>query len=766
MTDTTTTQSAGPGERIAYRTCPLCEAGCGLEITVKPGATGEEVSRIRGDLADVFSHGFICPKGSALKQLHEDPDRLRKPLVKRNGRHVEVEWDEAWAEVAGRLQDVIERRGREALGVYLGNPGAHSLSAMLYNRMLLQGLGTRRRFSASTVDQMPKQVAAGYMFGTGVSVAVPDLDRTDYLLMLGANPFASNGSLCTAPDFPGRIKAIRERGGTVVVVDPRRTRTVEEADRWLAIAPSTDGLFLMAIVNVLFAEGLVSVTDRLKPLLAGLDTVEELCRQFSPESVATATGLTAEDITRVAREIAAAPTAVVYGRIGTTTNEFGTTTSWLVDVVNILTGNLDEPGGAMFTRPVLGNPTTRGAGGKGSGFRIGRGGGRTIVSGYPEVMGEYPAAALAEEINEAGDESIAALITVAGNPVLSTPHSRQLTDALDRLELMISVDMYLNETTRHADVILPVPSQLQRDHYDVLLLQFAIRNVANYSTAVLPLDDGQPDEWEILAKLGAIAQGFGPDVDPSIVDDGAIEGLVRHSVADPTSPIHGRDADEIRSTLDSNQRRGPARMLDFMLQTGPHGAAFGSNPGGASLDLLLANPHGVDFGALEPRLPEALRTRSGAIEMAPAELVADVDRLLDFVESARDRGMVLIGRRHLKSNNSWMHNVRVLTKGSMSCSLMIHPDDAADLGLTDGASATVTSRVGAVTVPIEITDDIRPGVVSLPHGWGHSEPGTGMRVAAEKPGVNSNVLTDDRALDPLSGTSVLNGIPVTVVPAH
>ncbi len=766
MTHSTTTPRANPGERIAYRTCPLCEAGCGLEITVKPGATGEEVSRIRGDLADVFSHGFICPKGSALKQLHEDPDRLRKPLVKRNGRHVEVEWDEAWAEVAGRLQDVIERRGREALGVYLGNPGAHSLSAMLYNRMLLQGLGTRRRFSASTVDQMPKQVAAGYMFGTGVSVAVPDLDRTDYLLMLGANPFASNGSLCTAPDFPGRLKAIRERGGTVVVVDPRRTRTAEEADRWLAIAPSTDGLFLMAIVNVLFAEGLVSVTDRLKPLLAGLDTVEELCRQFSPESVATATGLTAEDITRVAREIAAAPTAVVYGRIGTTTNEFGTTTSWLVDVVNILTGNLDEPGGAMFTRPVLGNPTTRGAGGKGSGFRIGRGGGRTKVSGYPEVMGEYPAAALAEEINDAGDESIAALITVAGNPVLSTPHSRQLADALDRLELMISVDMYLNETTRHADVILPVPSQLQRDHYDVLLLQFAIRNVANYSTAVLPLDDGQPDEWEILAKLGAIAQGFGPDVDPSIVDDGAIEGLVRHSVADPTSPIHGRNADEIRSILDSNHRRGPARMLDFMLQTGPHGAAFGSNPGGASLDLLLANPHGVDFGALEPRLPEALRTRSGEIEMAPAELVADVDRLRDFVECARDRGMVLIGRRHLKSNNSWMHNVRVLTKGSMSCSLMIHPDDAADLGLTDGASATVTSRVGAVTVPIEITDGIRPGVVSLPHGWGHSEPGTAMRVAAEKPGVNSNVLTDDRALDPLSGTSVLNGIPVTVVPAH
>lgn len=781
MTETPTepTTRSDTGERLAYRTCPLCEAGCGLEITVKSfvgesGVTREDVTRIRGDLADVFSHGFICPKGSALKQLHEDPDRLRKPMVKRDGRHVEVEWDEAWAEVAGRLHDIIERKGREALAVYLGNPGAHSLSAMLYNRMLLQGLGTRRRFSASTVDQMPKQVAAGYMFGTGVSVAVPDLDRTDYLLMLGANPYASNGSLCTAPDFPGRIEAIRARGGSVVVVDPRRTRTVEEADRWLAITPGTDGLFLMAIAHVLFAEGLVSITERIRPLLTGLEVIEDLCRPFGPETVAAATGLPAHEISRVARELAAAPTGVVYGRIGTTTTEFGTTTSWLVDVVNVLTGNLDEPGGAMFTRPVLGNSTTRGVGGKGSGFRIGRGGGRTKVSGHPEVMGEYPAAALAEEITQAGDESIAALITVAGNPVLSTPHSTQLGEALDQLELMISVDMYLNETTRHADVILPVPSQLQRDHYDVLLYQFAIRNVANYSQAVLPLDDGQPDEWEVLAKLGAIAQGFGPDADPLVIDDAAIDGLIRHGVADASSPIHGRDADEIRSALDRGgterpgveceSRRGPARMLDFMLQTGPYGAAFGANPEGASLDLLLDNPHGVDFGALEPRLPDALRTRSGMIELAPPELVADVERLLAFVQSAGERGMLLIGRRHLKSNNSWMHNIRVLMKGSMSCSLLVHPQDAVELGLTDGASARVTSRVGSVTVPVEVTDEIRPGVVSLPHGWGHGEQGTSMRVAAEKPGVNSNVLSDDRALDPLSGTSVLNGIPVTISP--
>lgn len=751
--------------RLAYRTCPLCEAGCGLEISVRESshASGPKtvsIGRIRGDREDVFSHGFICPKGSTLKQLHEDPDRLRKPLIKRDGVHVEVEWEEAWSEVAARLHDFTERNGRRALAVYLGNPSAHSLSAMLFNRVLLQGLGTRQRFSASTVDQMPKQVAAGYMFGTGVSVAVPDLDRTDYLLMLGANPYASNGSLCTAPDFPGRIEAIRHRGGKVVVVDPRRTRTATEADEWLAIRPAADAHFLMAIVNVLFAEDLVRPGDRIETLLEGMEDVRAACAEATPESVAEVTGIAADVIRRVARELAAAPSAAVYGRIGTTTTEFGTTTSWLIDVVNILTGNLDRPGGVMFTRPVLGGPTTRSQAGRGSGFSIGRGGGRTVVHGYPEVMGEYPAAALAEEITDAGEERIKALITVAGNPVLSTPHSEQLAEALGRLELMISVDMYLNETTRFADVVLPVPSQLQRDHYDVLLLQFAIRNVANYSQAVLPLDEDQPDEWEILAKLGLIAQGFAADVDPASADEGLIEGLVHHAVGDPGSPIHGRVADEILRQLSG--RRGPARVLDFMLQTGPYGAAFGSNPGGASLDLLLSNPHGVDFGALEQRLPDALRTKSGRIEMAPPAIIADLERLRANGREPVGEALMLVGRRHLKSNNSWMHNIPVLMKGDLRCTLQMHPDDAHRLGLRDGAPASVSSRVGRVTAPVEVTTDIRPGVVSLPHGWGHDVPGTRLRVAAERAGVNSNVLADHLAMDPLSGTSVLNGIPVTV----
>jgi len=749
--------------RTAFRTCPLCEAGCGLEITLKRDGDGERVTRIRGDRDDVFSHGYICPKGSTLKQLHDDPDRLRSPLVKRDGRHVEVTWPEAWDEIAGRLGEIMATHGREAVGVYLGNPGAHSLSLMLYNRLLLQALGTRRRFSASTVDQMPKQVAAGYMFGTGVSVAVPDLDRTDLLVMLGANPYASNGSMCTAPDFPGRIEAIRSRGGRVVVIDPRRSRTAEEADQWIAVRPGSDAVLLMSLVHVLFDEGLVDPGDRMSPLLAGLDEIRRACESFTPEATSEATGVDPEVVRALARELAAAPSAAVYGRIGTTTTEFGTTASWLVDVVNTLTGNLDRPGGVMFAVPATGGPTTRGKPGQGSGFRIGRGGGRTVVSGHPEVMGEYPVAALAEEITDAGDERIRALVTVAGNPVLSTPNSSRLDDALSRLDFMVSVDIYLNETTRHADVILPPPSQLEKDHYDVLLLQFAVRNVANYSPAVLPVPDGRPDEWEIMAKLAMIAGGFGPDADPAAADDANIAGLVAHSVKDPTSPIHGRDADEIMDALSRSGRRGPARLLDFMLQTGPYGAGFGERPGGASLDVLIENPHGVDFGELQSRLPDALRTKSGRVELAPPELLADVDRLRSAIGTLARRDLVLVGRRHLKSNNSWMHNVDVLVKGAMRCTLQMHPNDARRAGVVDGGRARVTSRVGRVDVEVEVTDAVRPGVVSLPHGWGHDVEGVRLGVASRLPGVNSNVLTDESAMDPLSGTSVLNGIPVDVV---
>ncbi len=762
--------------RTAHRTCPLCEAGCGLEITLGRGPAGDEhVVRIRGDRDDVFSHGYICPKGSTLKQLHEDPDRLRKPLVRRDGRHVEVDWPEAWAEVERGLQGVIDRHGRDAIAMYLGNPSAHNLSAILYNRALLQALGTKQRYSASTVDQMPRQVAAAYVFGGAVTVPVPDLDRTDCLLIIGADPYASNGSLCTAPDFPGRLEALRARGGRLIVVDPRRSRTAEEADRWLPIRPGTDALLLAALVNVLHAEGLADPGPHVAPHVPGLTAVLEACAPFTPEAVAAATGLEPQAIREVAHELADARTAAVYGRMGTTTtgfggHGFGTTASWLIDVVNICTGNLDRPGGAMFSTPVV----SRSKAGRGRPFTIGRG--RTRVRGLPEVMGEYPVAALAEEILTPGEGQLRALVTMSGNPVLSTPHAARLDTALDDLEFMVSVDIYLNETTRHADVILPSPSQLQRSHYDVLLLQFAVRDVANYSPPVLALAPGELDEWEILCKLALIAQGQGIDADPAAVDELMISGMVRSLVDDPASPIHGRDADEILAALGAGGRRGPERMLDLMLQTGPFGAAFGARTAidtadgttvpAASLDVLLEHPHGIDYGPLRPRLPDVLHTPSGTIEVDHPVLLADLARLAQAMEAAGATSgqvpMVLVGRRHLRSNNSWMHNIDVLVKGRPRCTLQVHPDDAARLGLAAGGQARVTSSVGALDAPVEVTDAVRPGVVSLPHGWGHGLLGTAMRVAAERAGVNSNLLTDPVTMDPLSGTSVLNGIPVQV----
>jgi len=578
--------------------------------------------------------------------------------------------------------------------------------------------------------------------------------------MLGANPYASNGSLCTSPDFPGRIQAIRARGGKVVVVDPRRTKTAEESDEWVSIRPGTDGLFLAAMVNVMFAENLVSIEPRIASLLNGVDELRDAVAAFTPAAVQDVTGVSAETTTRLARELCGAPTAAVYGRIGVNTVEFGTTNAWLIDAINVLTGNIDSRGGAMFTTPGTGSSTTRGAAGKGKGFAMGRGHSR--VSNKPEVLGEYPVAVLAEEITTPGENQVRALITVAGNPVLSTPHSNQLDAALAELEFMVSIDIYLNETTRHADVILPPPSALEKDHYDVGLYIYAVRNIANYSVPVLQKDDGSPEEHEILLKLAGILQGLGPDNDPLALEEQTIYAMVTGAVSNSGSNIHGRDADEILNMLSVGGRRGTARNLDFALQTGPYGAAFGANPGGLSLDVLLANPHGIDLGALEPKMPEMLRTPSGRIELSPEVFINDLKRLKESMVDVDLDQMLLVGRRDLKSNNSWMHNIKVLTKGSLSCTAHIHPNDAARIGAVTGTALRIASRVGEVQVPAEVTDSVRPGVVSLPHGWGHSVPGTKMSVAGEKAGVNSNILTDDQVLDPLSGNAVLSAIPVTV----
>jgi anaerobic selenocysteine-containing dehydrogenase len=751
---------APPVTRTALRICPLCEAGCGLEVGF---AAGDGIVRIRGDRDDVWSAGYLCPKGPALKQLHEDPDRLRAPVVRRDGRFVEVGWDEAFAVAQRLLGGVAGTHGREALAIYLGNPNVHNLAGQLYVKPLVKALGTRNVFTASTVDQRPKEISSALLFGTPLTVPVPDIDRTDHLLLLGANPVESNGSLATSPDWPGRLDALRARGGRLVVVDPRRSRTAERADEHVPIRPGADAFFLFALLNVLAADGLVDPGPA-GAWLTGLEVVLDLAAPFTPKAVERATSIPAATIRRLAHDLADAPTACVYGRIGTTTAEFGTLTSWLVDVVNAATGNLDRPGGAMFAKAAAGAANTKGAPRVGRHVRLGRYASR--VRGLPESLGELPVVCFAEEIDTPGEGQIRGLVTVAGNPVLSTPNAGRLDAALGTLEAYVAVDPYVNETTRHADVILPVPSALQRGHYDLFLSQLALRNVARYSSPALPLDPGQLDEWEVLARLAVVVAGTGAGsapADPAAIDDDLARSLAGGAVADPSSPVHGRDVDELLGALGG--RRGPERLLDLMLRTGPYGEGFGADPGGLSLDALLAAPHGIDLGPLEPRLPDVLRTPTGLVDLAPEPLVADVARLrAALTERAGEGAMVLVGRRHLRSNNSWMHNVHVLVKGRPQCTVLVHPDDADRLGLTDGAPAQVASRAGAVTIPVEVTEAIRPGVVSIPHGWGHDLPGVQLAVAGRYAGVNSNVLADDDRFDPLSGTAVLNGIPVSVRP--
>jgi anaerobic selenocysteine-containing dehydrogenase len=723
----------------AYRICPFCEATCGLELTITDG----RVTGARGDRDDVFSRGFICPKGATFAELEDDPDRVRAPVIRTGEDWREVTWEEAFAAVEHGLTSVAGRHGRQALAIYLGNPNVHTLAGGLYSPVLAKALGTTNVYSASTVDQMPKHVSSGLLFGDPLAIPVPDLDRTSYLLILGANPVESNGSLCTAADFPGKLKALRGRGGRLVVVDPRRTRTARLADRHLGIRPGTDAYLLFGVVHTLFEEALAARPE-------GADDVERLARDFAPEDVAEVCGVPAPEIRRLARELAAAPSAAVYARIGTSTVEFGTLTSWLVDVVNILTGNLDRPGGAMFPlaphRPA--GPRPRRA------FTLGRW--RSRVRGLPEVRGELPATTLVDEIVTPGDGRVRAVVTVAGNPVLSTPGGDRLAEALAGLDFMVSVDPYLNETTRHAHVILPPPPPSRSGHYDIAFADLAVRNTARYSPPALPLREGEVDECAILARLIRIASGQDTDVDESIMTR-----LLSAATADPASPVHGKDPADLLTRLTGD---GPTlRRLDLMLRLGAYGDGFGAAPGGLSLEALLRAPHGVDLGPLRPRLPDVLRTPSGRIELCPPPIADDVPRLRRGL-AARRTGLVLIGRRHLRSNNSWMHNLPGLVRGSNRCTLQIHPDDAGRLGLTDAGIAEVASESGAVEAEVEITDEVMPGVVSLPHGWGHGRPGTRGSVAAAHAGVSANTLTDPRAIDPLSGNAVLNGLPVRVRP--
>jgi len=707
--------------RTDYAVCMLCEAICGIAVE----HDGKRVHKIRGDAEDPFSRGYLCPKGVALADVQNDPERIRRPLRRRrdgSDRWEEIGWDEALDLTAGRLVEIQQRHGRDAVAVYRGNPTSHSYSAVLFFSLLKDQLGTRNVYSASPVDTLPRTLMAATLYGNQAVLPIPDLDRTDFLLALGANPAVSNGSVMTAPDVVTRLRAIRERGGRIVVVDPRRTETAELADTHLFIRPGTDALLVASLLNVLFREGLAK-PGRLLALVEGLEEIPALLAPYTPERVAPQVGIPAEAIARLARDFAAAPSAVCYGRMGTCVQEFGTTTNWLVDVLNIATGNLDRPGGAMFTTPAADLPRVAALLGQAGHFDRWR----SRVSNLPEFNGELPVACFAEEIETPGAGQIRALLTHAGNPVLSLPNGARLDRAYPKLEFMVSIDVYLNETTRHADLILPPTFGLEHEHYPVIFHGVAIRNTAHFSPAVLEKPPGSLHDWEILVGL--------------------TERLARAR--------GGRGALAARAKAWLARRIRPSGLLALMLRFGPHKLR---------LSQLEAAPHGIDLGALEPRLPGILRGRT-KIPLVPELVRRDLPRLAKrLAEPVRPGpdGLVLISRRTLRSNNSWMHNSERLVSGRHRCVLLIHPEDAAHRGLAEGARVVLKSRAGEIEVPIEISDEIMPGVVSLPHGWGHGRPGTRLGVAAAHPGASVNDVTDETRIDPVSGAAALSGVPVTV----
>jgi anaerobic selenocysteine-containing dehydrogenase len=739
--------SAEAGRTVHLRTCPLCEAMCGLEIHVR----GDQVELIRADRDDAWSKGHLCPKGTTLGHLHHDPDRLRSPMIRRaDGSFREATWDEAFERCGELLLPVIAEHGIAAVTAYVGNPLAHAFSLSRYIGILIGMSGIPMIYSPGTIDQWPKNVSAHLMYGGMWSIPVPDVRRTDLLIAMGANPHASQGSLLACPDLMGEIDRIQARGGEVVVIDPRRTGTADRASEWLPITPGTDAAFLLAVTQVLFTDDLVDLGP-VADLIDGVDELRDLVADWTPERVASTTGISADRTRRLAHQLAEAERGVLYGRIGLCNQEFGTLASWLVDVVNILTGHFDVPGGLMFPRASAWPLTLLPMPGlEGGAANFGRWTSR--VRGAPEVLGHVPASCLAEEIATPGEGQIHALFTVAGNPVLSTPGGDRLDDALDRLACMISVDNWINETTRHADVILPGMSALEQAHHDDLIWQFAVGSGANYSAPIFPPTDGRPHEWEILIRLAGLCLGQpAAEVDVAAIDDGFFDVLAE---------VHGLDGPTLREGYDEG---GPERLLDLTLRTGPFGDRYGENPDGITLERVKAAPHGIDLGPNVSRLGEVLQTPHGKVVLAPLYITADLPRLAARLERPPE-DLVLISRRHLRSNNSWMHNVPVLVKGKDRCTLLIHPQDASSHGITDGQPAKISSEAGTLVVAAEVTDAIKPGVVSLPHGWGHDKAGTRLSVANEHPGVNTNVLSPGDFVDVLSGNAAVNGIPVTVAP--
>lgn len=741
---------ASPATRVVHRSCPTCEASCGLDVEIDPKA--RRVLRIEGDPEDVRSRGYLCPKAYAMKEVYEDPERLRRPLRKGpDGTWEELDWDTALDWAARRLREIREKHGANANGFYIGNPTGHNVGGQLYLPALINALGTQRSFSAGTMDQFPQNVALHLMLGESWMFPIPDIDRTEFFVCMGGNPLVSQGSLMSGPNVKKRLQAILERGGRIVTIDPRRTETAEIATDHIFIKPGSDAWFLLSVCHVLFEEGLAN-PGRLAAFTDGIDRVREIAARHSPERVAAATGIEPETTRRLVRDFCAKQGAW-YGRIGLCTQEFGTLASWLVYVVNVLTGRLDAEGGMLFPRPATGRSEP---GRPAEPFALGRY--RTVARGVPEIAGQIPCGLMAEEMEaaSAGEQRMRGFITVMGNPVLSAPNGERLAAALGELEFMVSLDVYLNETTRHADLILPSTVQLEHENYDFLFETTSIRNFARWSPAVFEPEPDQRDHWRILCELGARIAGAPWEA----VDDLMVKGLLAR-VTGPGTRCPDVTPEEAFARLED--RHGPMRMIEAMIRVGPYGDRFDEGSQGLNLRRLRAAEHGLDLGPLAAgRLPEAMP--NARIQLAPDHLLADLARLeRALAERSRADGLVLVGRRQIRNMNSWLHNLPALAKGPNRCTLLIHPADARARGLETGKRVRVRSRVGEIEVECVVSDEMMPGVVSLPHGYGHAVPGVRLSVAQKKqPGACSNHLTDESLLDVPSGTHVANGIPVDV----
>lgn len=694
-----------------YRTCNICEAMCGIEIRHR----GEEILSIKPDPADPFSRGHICPKAVALQDFYHDPERLKKPLRKIPGGWEEISWEAAFAEIGARMRGIQAEYGPHSVGAYMGNPNAHNLGNAIFLPQFFKALGSKQRFSSASADQLPHHVAANYMFGAGMSISVPDINRTDYLLIIGGNPVVSNGSMMSAAGMPGRIKAIQQRGGKVVVIDPRRTETAKIASEHLFIRPEKDALLLLAMIHTLIADDRVQLRH-LQAITDGFEQVKSAAAAFSPEAVAEAVGISAGKIRQLTHEFASAPSAVCYSRMGASTQSFGGLCQWLTLVLNIISGNFDRVGGAMFPQPAFDLLAGVKAGRANSYGRY-----QSRVRQLPYFNGEFPIAALAEEILTPGAEQIRALFTIAGNPVLSAPNGDRLTEAFAALEFMVSVDIYLNETSKHADIILPATTGLEIAHFDVFFNSFAVSNTVKYSPPMFEKADYQKHDWQILKGLISCLTG--------IAEDGST----------------------------------PELLLDQGLRAGRYQAQ------GMSLQLLLDNPHGIDLGPLQPCVAERLRTADGRIQLAPAMYLNDLPRLRaalqDDAALRAEFPFQMISRRLVRNHNTWTHNAYRLIKGKNPVTLQMHSADAQRLQLHTGQTVSVRSASGQVQLPLEIDDDILPGVVSIPQGWGHNQQDTAMTTAARQPGISINSLTDDRRIDPLTGNAALNGTPVVIAAA-